>query len=372
MITRLSQGLSNQNYCVRGCHPSYDGESFWVLRVNSWASSQICDRRAEVANWRLAASHSLAPEVVYVSPCNRFYLSRYYSQQQQYNWSALSSENGVSSMTTALTNSLNESSPPHSYKSKHSYKSQRSYKAQQLCQTPSLKLANTLGKSTSTAIEEAGLILPLLNGLAKLPEPENKMSVDKQWHVYHHRLQSMFAKVTALQARHCNAAQTVLLTAWKLSYAKLVANIEQTEAMLRRLNHCMIRQQFSHRDLNPFNILLVEGALKCIDFEYACSSHPLCDLAAVLASHSLSNEQRQWIIEEYLASNPNLNHHAGSAVSAAIDLYWVFAVCWALQMAFDHLIKEGEVEVKTADKDLQAVEGYLACAEQYYQLISKP
>nr|WP_275973949.1 phosphotransferase [Shewanella pneumatophori] len=360
MITRLSQGLSNQNYCVRGCHPSYDGESLWVLRVNSWASSQICDRRAEVANWRLAASHFLAPEVVYVSPCNRFYLSRYYLQLQQYNWSALSSENGVSSMTTALTNSLNQTLRLNSYKS------------QQLGQTQPLKLPNTLGKSASAAIEEARLLLPLLNGLAKLPEPENKMPVDKQWNVYHHRLQSMFAKVTALQAHHCTKAQVALLTKWKLSYAKLVANIEQIEAMLRRLNHCMIRQQFSHRDLNPFNILLVEGALKCIDFEYACSSHPLCDLAAVLASHSLSNEQRQWIIEEYLANNPNLNHHAGSAVSAAIDLYWVFAVCWALQMAFDHLIKQDEIEVNIADKELQGIEGYLACAEEYYQLISNP
>nr|WP_276521546.1 phosphotransferase [Shewanella sairae] len=342
--------MSNQNYCIRGFHPSHDGEGLWVLRVNSWASSQICDRKAEVANWRLAADHYLAPEIVYVSPCNRFYLSQFYSQAQQYNWSALSCENGASSMSHSLSSKF--CLPP---------------KKSQI-----FTLSNSCDQSTSASIDQAGLLLPLLNGLVKLPEPENKMSVDKQWHVYHHRLQSMFTKVTALEGMDCNELQTTLFEAWKQSYSKLVANTEQIEAMLRQLERCMIHQQFSHRDLNPFNILLDDGALKCIDFEYACSSHPLCDLAAVLASHSLSDERRQWLIGEYLASNANLNQHASSAVSVAVDLYWVFAVCWALQMAFDHLLKEGAVDVNIAESTPQSVHGYLACAEQYYQLISKP
>lgn len=353
-IAPLNNGLSNQNFYVRGTHPSHEGEGQWVLRVNSWASSQICDRNAEVANWQVAAAAGLAPKMVYISPCNQFYVSQFYPQPQV-DWSIFSAENAADFVRLE----------------------DQGIAAQQ--PKPQGQHALMLDCSAER------LLLTLLNGLSKLPEPDNKMSVDKQWRTYLQRLQAMQVKIVN-GASHVHDAvichtqrvannvsiqkrQLSLLKSWQQVYEQLNAKSVQVEHMLQRLSSCLIRQQYSHRDLNPFNILLVDNKLNCIDFEYACSSHPLCDLAAVLASHSLSKIQCQWLIQQYLTSNVNLNHLALHCVDAAVDLYWVFAVCWALQMVFDHLVNEQGVNINT-DK-LNSAEEYLACAQRYLTLISQ-
>ncbi|ABV87154.1 phosphotransferase [Shewanella pealeana] len=285
LIAPLTQGLSNQNYYIRGLHPSKPRAAEWVLRINSWASSQICNRQHEVLNWQLASQAKLAPQLVYVSPDKQFYLSEFFAQNEQRCWSDLITANASHPIVT-----MQELWPGAEYK-----------------------------------------LLELLNGLKKLPAPNNVMGFDEQWQVYQRRLELM------QQQLRTHKLKSLEVESWLDLHSQLVALKQQVGDMLARLAGCLVNLQFSHRDLNPYNILVVEDKLKCIDFEYACSSHPLSDLASVIASHSLSSEQRRWLIENYLSEHPNLNSKAGNAVPAAVDLYWVFAVCWALQMAFDCL-----------------------------------
>ncbi|MGS0681412.1 phosphotransferase [Shewanella sp. 125m-7] len=336
LIAPLTQGLSNQNYYIRGLHPSKAGEAEWVLRLNSWASSQICNRDDEVANWQLANQGNLAPSMVYVSPDNSFYLSEFFSQNEQHCWNDLISANGSQPITT--THNL----WPEAEKK----------------------------------------LLELLNGLTQLPPPTNVMSIDNQWQQYLKRLTEMHQQLnrsqmslasglnTANKTAEQGRADVALLKRWQHIYHQLIAKSEGVDEMLHRLAGCLLNLQFSHRDLNPNNILVVDDKLKCIDFEYACRSHPLCDLAAVIASHSLSSQQRHWLISNYLLGHPNLNNYAKDAVVSAVDLYWVFAVCWALQMAFDHLVKDGCMVSLQVSGTSSVVEDYLNCAEQYHELIA--
>ncbi|GIU29140.1 phosphotransferase [Shewanella schlegeliana] len=313
MIAALTQGLSNQNYYVRGVHPSRLSDSEWVLRINSWASSQICNRDHEVLNWQLASRVNLAPELVYISPDKQFYLSEFFAQNQENGWSELISANGSHPITR-----LQVKWP---------------------------------------GAEE--LLLNLLNGLKQLPAPQNVMGVDEQWQVYQLRLAKMQQQLNALDEK----SQTV--ERWLDLYGQLLAESHLIDEMLAVLSNCLVNLQFSHRDLNPYNVLVVDDKLKCIDFEYACSSHPLCDLASVIASHSLSSQQRRWLIANYLKDHPNLNQQADKAVPAAVDLYWVFALCWALQMAFDSMIANGKLN----EKGLSQSREYLSYALQYRDLI---
>ncbi|ABZ77016.1 aminoglycoside phosphotransferase [Shewanella halifaxensis HAW-EB4] len=360
LIAPLTQGLSNQNYYIRGVHASKPNAAEWVLRVNSWASSQICNRDDEVSNWLLASEERLAPQIVYVSPDNSFYLSEFFAQNEPVCWSELISANGSHPLTTT----------------------------------------HNLWPDAERKL------LELLNGLKQLPLPSNVMNVDTQWQRYLARLTNMNLQLTRLlglsdiecsvadviappsasvhrsdiksRARQSvshtsegnNLAEQALLSRWQQLYQQLLAQSHQIDAMLDSLAACVNNLQFSHRDLNPYNILVVEDKLKCIDFEYACRSHPLCDLAAVLASHSLSSEQRHWLIDSYLATNLNLNDQARDAVTSAVDLYWVFAVCWALQMAFDSLVKEGQLIKLDTGEAYHLVEDYLNCAQQYDELIA--
>ncbi len=315
-IASLTQGLSNRNYYVRGVHASKDYESEWVLRLNSWASTQICDRPSEVAAWVDASEAGLAPNIVYISPQKDFYLSQFLAQNDNRSWSVLNSANGSHPISNVA-----ESWP----------------KAEQL-------------------------LLQLLDGLKRLPLPKNVITVEQQWQTYYSRLSQM-----QQQLRFQQSSSSASLAAWLQQFDLLHAQEDAVTAMLCLHERCLVKNQFSHRDLNPFNILLVQDKLNCIDFEYACSSHPLCDLASVISSHSLSSKQRKWLIESYLNNQINLNHHAQDAIPAAVDLYWVFAVCWALQMAFDSMTLDGKLNADT-DKIKQA-ESYLDCARQYQTLI---
>jgi thiamine kinase-like enzyme len=317
VIAPLTQGLSNQNYYVRGLHPSKAVESEWVLRLNSWASSQICDRDSEVHAWRSASDANLAPKMVYISPDKQFYLSEFLSQQHHRSWSELISANGAHPVTHTQENWPG---------------------AEQL-------------------------LLQLLNGLKQLPPPKNVITVDKQWQIYHARLCQMQQQLLNKDSDiHPN------IEPWLQQFDCLITQTDAINSMLDTLEQCLVNLQFSHRDLNPFNILIGQNKLHCIDFEYACSSHPLCDLASVIASHSLSSKQRHWLIANYLRQQGNLNQHAADAVPAAVDLYWVFAVCWALQMAFDNILAFDENSQPISSNEQSS--NYLICAEQYQHLIA--
>ncbi|MCL1145795.1 phosphotransferase [Shewanella marinintestina] len=352
LIAPLTQGLSNDNYYVRARHPSQAQEAEWVLRLNSWASSQICNRDSEVANWRLASDANLAPKIVYVSLGNTFYVSEFFAQNEQSCWSELMAAN-----------------------SSHPIKSTR--------------------ESWPGAERK---LLQLLNGLQSLPLPHNEITLDSQWHIYQERLAGMQAKILPILQHGSQRPREVpescllvILKRWQQLYTNLCDSGCSINNMLVNLADCMVNLQYSHRDLNPYNVLVVDDKLKCIDFEYACSSHPLCDLAAVIASHSLSSTQRHWLISQYLKNNPNLNQTADKGVESAVDLYWVFAVCWALQMAFDSLLADFDIglELETylteqtvfakgedsnaavlKRDDYHSVCEYLDCAEQYFKLIS--
>ncbi|QQX82108.1 phosphotransferase [Shewanella sp. KX20019] len=320
VIAPLTQGLSNQNYYVRGLHGSKAEESEWVLRVNSWASSQICDRNSEVDAWRSASDASLAPKMVYVSADKQFYLSEFIAQENDRSWNELISANGAHPMT------------------------------------------NT--QEYWPGAEQQ--LLQLLNGLKQLPAPKNVIGVEKQWQIYNARLSQMQQKLLSQPS-----ASHPSITPWLQLFDSLFAQTGAIAVMLDSLDKCLVNLQFSHRDLNPYNILVVQDKLNCIDFEYACSSHPLCDLASIIASHSLSSKQRHWLIENYIQQQSNLNQHAVHAVPAAVDLYWVFAVCWALQMAFDNIVLTGNSDNRSQQlSSAEQASNYLDCASQYLQLIA--
>jgi thiamine kinase-like enzyme len=76
--------------------------------------------------------------------------------------------------------------------------------------------------------------------------------------------------------------------------------------------------------------------LYCIDFEYCCSSHPLFELAGVIACHRLSPSARQWLIQQYLDNHPHLTSNSVQALGAALDIFWLYSCAWALQMADRH------------------------------------
>lgn len=311
-ITPLTEGLSNSNYYVQGRHSNPLAGTKWVLRLNSHASSAICDRRSEVEIWRQVSQAKLAPNIVYISPDHRFYLSEYLEQTGTKRWNQL------------------------------------------LCERSAVA-----DEQASIWPDAEHLLLSLLNGLSALSPQAHVITLRQQWQIYNRRL-------TAMQQQLRSNDDHPLTCQWQQQMHCLTAQSDNINRLLLTLEHCCIRQQFSHRDLNPQNILRMQDRLYCIDFEYACRSHPLCDLASVLSSHALSSSQRDWLIDHYLSQNQNLNQHAKAAVPAAIDLYWVFAVSWALQMAFDNMQAD---QVNTMATNMQQVETYLRCAKEYQALM---
>lgn len=71
VVEPLCLGTSNQNFLLN----NDDGD--WVLRINNPLTDRLCPRANEVACWRMAAQHNLAPELVFVACDYRYYLSRY-------------------------------------------------------------------------------------------------------------------------------------------------------------------------------------------------------------------------------------------------------------------------------------------------------
>ena len=315
-VSVLAEGLSNQNYLIRDKHVR------WVLRVNSSASSQICDRDAEVKNWKIAAEQGLAPDLYFVSDDKKYYLSEFIEQEEGHSWGKL---------ITA--------------KSAHPL----------------------IDESISWPGAESAL-LRLLTELAGLECPENSLSVSRQWSIYQASMYDIWSKICNDQAQGDECRQH---REWREKHLQLLSLRDDISQWLDELDACALGEQYSHRDLNPHNLLFKNGRLQCIDFEYACSSHPLFDLAGVLSSHTLSTAQRHFLIDAYLDNHPNLTLDAKAALPAAINIYWVFSACWSLLMAADAETEIEGAEVLDLPRDSSSEHGlkYLDCFSQFYSLI---
>lgn len=303
----LTLGLSNQNWLLQA------GSELLVLRVNSPGSDRICDRNNELACWRVAEKANLAPGLIWGSADKGLYLSRFIEQAPQANWQQLLASKGAAEIASAAHNAfVNRNSfsdlPERKHEPKHEPKHEVGSGA---------VLGARQGKSPQA------LLLELLLGLRALPAPKLEISVAEQWRIYLERLDDM-------------ALSRGQPSSWQQRLMQLHSAQGLFEQCNTRLEACLLRPQYCHRDLNPHNLLLAEDGLKCVDFEYACASHPLFELAGVLSSHQLSAEGQQWLIYHYLEQHPHLTGDAHLAVAAAVDVYWLFACCWALQMAWDN------------------------------------
>ncbi|WP_445945802.1 phosphotransferase [Shewanella sp.] len=314
----LSEGLSNDNY--RLCCSQGD----WVLRVNR-QQSVWCDRQQELANWRCAAKAGLAPGLIWHSDDNTFYLSQFIIQAKP--WSALMGPQ-------AQNNSQDLFMAEH----KH------------------LACSSLLDEN-----KPIGLLMDLLRPLSQLPVPDVALTPRVQWQDY-------FTRLTAItvDTRH------VPTSAWQQAFEQLSALSVQIELWLTQLESCLVANQYCHRDLNPSNLLLVGDRLQCIDFEYATASHPLFELASVIATHQLTPFQVSSLTQQYLAFNPNVNQSGLEAMPAAMNCYWLCCAAWALLMAAERFysVPPAFTTKKVTTNSSQSLQTYLTYFKEYQQLIT--
>lgn len=323
-ICELSGGLSNHNYKITTPAGSY------VLRVNADAADSFCFREQERFYWQQLARAKLAPALLWVSEDERYYLSDFiesdliesavasvaecaaiehnmidserFQRKRLIHWSALERQ------TSAADFMLGQSSLGILH---HGDSQQASFNPE-----PWL-MPIQQDKHPNSA---ARLLLELLLQLREQPTGPYAISITEQWQEYH---QQMLAYQASLALTHD----------WSERVAKLLGIQIDIKHWCNDLAACLIKPQFCHRDLNPHNLLLKSNRLYCIDFEYATASHPLCELAVVLATHALTPIQQNELVTQYLSQHPYVTAHAVAAVPAAIDMYWVFACYWALLMA---------------------------------------
>lgn len=323
-ICELSGGLSNHNYKITtptGCY---------VLRVNADAADSFCTRQQERFYWQQLAQAKLAPALLWVSEDERYYLSDFiesdliesavasvaecaviehnvidserFQRKRFIHWPALERQ------TSAADFMLGQSSLGILH---HCDSQQASFNPEPwLMPIQQDKHPNSVAR----------LLLELLLQLRELPTGPYAISITEQWQEYH---QQMLAYQASLALTHD----------WSERVAKLLGIQIDIKHWCDDLAACLIKPQFCHRDLNPHNLLLKSNRLYCIDFEYATASHPLCELAVVLATHALTPAQQNELVTQYLSQHPYVTVHAVAAVPAAIDMYWVFACYWALLMA---------------------------------------
>ncbi|BFM10544.1 hypothetical protein R50072_06970 [Simiduia litorea] len=162
----------------------------------------------------------------------------------------------------------------------------------------------------------AQLLGQLLGKLSKLALPKHRVTPRSQWCFYQKEIVNRSAKLRPL-------LQTVA--------KEILALDSRVEAIINRLEQTQ-SLRFCHRDLNPHNLLLEKNRLLCIDFEYACSSDPRLELAAMLAHHKLGDSQQDWLIQDQLKGVEQERHQT---LQDANFLYWLFTACWALIMCDD-------------------------------------
>jgi hypothetical protein len=273
----------------------------YVLRVNVDAADHFCCREQERFYWQQLAEAELAPALLWVSEDERYYLSAFIESDRF--------QSECSSYWPGL---------------------ERQTRAADFVQGQSL-LGHSHVKARFQPVKQAhpnqahSLLLALLLQLRELPTGPYGISVTEQWQQYHQHMLSYGSSPAV--------GGSVPSNDWHERVAQFVGIQADIQQWADTLAACLVAPQFCHRDLNPYNLLLHNNRLVCIDFEYATASHPLCELAVVLATHALTPSQQDFLVEEYLKDHPYLTLGAASAVPAAIELYWVFACYWALLMA---------------------------------------
>ncbi|GIU53109.1 phosphotransferase [Shewanella sp. KT0246] len=314
-VDRLSAGLSNSNYYLK--MPSQD----WVLRDNK-DIEQWCDRDNEVACWRMAQAIKLAPKLIWQSETKQFYLSEFI-KQTSFDWSSTFSEYGFSSSNRPSNNSFR------------------------------------YGDGLAEQYEPVSQLLSLLKQFTTLALPPKVISITEQWQVYLESLAEL--SNNQLDEQWCDAFEQ--LTNLKPAMTSWLTDLES----------CLIRPQFCHRDLSPFNLLLQQDNLLCIDFEYCAASHPMFDLASILATHQLTEQQAKDLSEQYLCQHPNLQSNAIHYLEQIYNCFWAFGAAWALMMAAKSTHSEDEqlINVTLVDESSTNLKtSYFLLFNKYLSLIS--
>ncbi|MFB2681310.1 phosphotransferase [Shewanella mangrovisoli] len=362
-IQPLADGLSNHNYHIETPTAHY------VLRENANAADSFCSREQELFYWHHLAKAKLAPELLWVSGDQRYYLSQFIFAQSlpslplATQFAPLMEDiegraNLITEKRIAASgiDTLEQPEVPREPSMASGYQdlSLQDLSLQYVawkdleyqCSAATFCLGEThieawlqshadikgaadlqaWYKSERLVLLEAltpnrahSLLLQLLQRLREQATGTYHISITEQWQEYHGQLLAFAAADKG--------------EAWQSRLAQLLSIQTQIHDWTATLADCLVEPQFCHRDLNPHNLLLKDNQLYCIDFEYATTSHPLCELAVVLATHQLTPAQRHLLVRQYLAGHPGLTSGAIKAIPAAIEMYWVFAVYWALLMA---------------------------------------
>ena len=254
----ISSGLSNKNYILKTAEKSY------VLRKNSDQSNFVCDRDNEIACWQLAASANLAPELIWSSSDNNYYLSEYIPQPQQ-------------------------------------------------------------------KILDSEMLLTLLEELKLLPKPKLEITSQKQWLIYQDKVEALFDEMQHLV--HTAPKFIPEFESWKQNYQFIENKQAQLKSWTSDITAATSSTQYSHRDLNPDNILLRSDQLICIDFEYTCAAEPLYDLISITESNLTSEIEKRAIAEKYVLNHNGICNNAINTLPSMKKVYWCFFYYWALMMA---------------------------------------
>ena len=306
-IKVLSAGLSNHNYqliCDSG------DKVLRVNRVNNW-----CHRPSEINCWQQASNQGVAPALLWVSECYQIYLSEFVAETDG-QWASFDAMHGVNSIR----------------------KTQDAY----------------IGDSK---VDVVANVLSLLTTFSQLALPKNAISVTEQYQQYQQQLDDHFSESVDLRSNKPSSGS------WRQAYDQLQKMQPLITHWLEQLEACLLMPQFCHRDLTPHNLLWAARSnqlnntanidkpptnidsqsfgLKCIDFEYATASHPLFDLACVLATHDLSVSQADRLVAGFFIlqqqkTPQSLSSKAHLALPAAINCFWLFSAMWALLMAATH------------------------------------
>lgn len=322
-ISVLSGGLSNQNYLVTTAD-----KMRYVLRVNSAATSVFCSRAHEQCYWQTAANAKLAPALLWVSADEKYYLSEYVAEKPLYIHRQSVNEFNVAVLPAMASNTVLW----RQLETQVSAAQLKLHLDVDKAATPTLLTGVPEGQSRF--IDADKHLLLLLLQLRELPAGPSAITMTQQWQRYHQQMCTV-ADWLRVNVTEKSIPDTLALK-WLTCADKLVARMPSVARWLVQVEACELRPQFCHRDLNPHNLLFNGKQLVCIDFEYAIASHPLCELATVLATHQLSASQQRSLTLGYLHQHPNVNQAALAAVPSAVDLYWLFACYWALLMAAGH------------------------------------
>ncbi|MCL1077961.1 hypothetical protein D5R81_08720 [Parashewanella spongiae] len=232
-------------------------------------------------------------------------------------------------------------------------------------------LSEYLPQPQNKQIQTAQL-LNLLNRIKRLPLPTHAITTSDQWRSYFKQITTINNQLLLRKNKAQNAILLALTKTWLQAKDDLLNKKKQIESALTDIESCQIKPQFCHRDLNANNILIKDDQLVCIDFEYACTSHPLFELAAVICSHNFNKAEEASLVRDYLVNNSNLTENAHINLSSACKIFWCFFHCWAVIMMGNTLLSdtnELQGDEKETEKQNDEIEksfnNYFQICEQY-------